>query len=232
MSLILSLECSTGICSAALHKEGELVIVAEVHEKQSHGEKLSPLIKNLLDVAGVTVSALDAIAVSSGPGSYTGLRIGTSTAKGMCVALDIPLLAVDVLTIMASKALAMGFKDALLCPMLDARRMEVYCALYNSSLQLQSPIEAKVIDETSFADKLGNERIIFFGEGSDKCREVITSANASFISDIYPSSKELGFLAHQRFLESKIEDLTHFEPLYLKEFAVKKSAKLERVLNK
>ena len=225
MALILSLETSTTVCSVALHNNGKLIASAEMHKEQSHASKLAVLIDQVIKLADTPMSAIQAIAVSEGPGSYTGLRIGVSTAKGLCFALGIPLLSVGTLSLLAMQIQLKAILDnAWLCPMIDARRMEVYCQMFDDEMNVLQPIEAKVIDEESFKDSLSSHKIIFFGDGAAKCKTVITHANAFFISDIVPSAKELGFLASEKFLKNEFENLVSFEPFYLKEFLIKKPA--------
>jgi tRNA threonylcarbamoyladenosine biosynthesis protein TsaB len=206
----------------ALHHEGTLVSLSELHIDQSHASKLAPLIQDTLRASGTKITQLKAIAVGNGPGSYTGLRIGTSTAKGLCFALGIPLISVDSLMIMACQVSAFH-KNALLCPMIDARRMEVYCLVTNSDMQVLKPVEAKVIDATSFDNELARSEMLFFGNGSAKCERVIRHSNAKFISDIYPSAAFLGRMAWSKFSRNDVENLTTFEPHYLKEFMIKKA---------
>src|ERR1043165_1652616 len=169
MSLILSLETSTSVCSVALHHEGRIVAASEIHIEQSHASKLAVLIDEVVKLSGHSMSALKAITISSGPGSYTGLRIGTSTAKGLCYALNIPLIAVDTLYLMAAQINGYNIANAMLCPMIDARRMEVYCFVTDAELQTLQPVEAKVIDESSFQNFLEQGQVIFFGNGAAKC---------------------------------------------------------------
>lgn len=224
MSFILSLETSAKVCSVAVHDQGKLVTTKEIHIEQSHASKLAVLIDEVLKESKVNPNQLAAVAVSAGPGSYTGLRIGTSTAKGLCFALNIPLLSVESLTLLAHQMNESNPTKAYLCPMIDARRMEVYCEVFDSSLNMISPIEAKVIDETSFADLLTDNEIIFFGDGSDKCKEQIIHPNAKFVSGIYPAASSMGEIVYQKLLASEVEDLINFEPHYLKEFMIKKPA--------
>jgi tRNA threonylcarbamoyladenosine biosynthesis protein TsaB len=225
MALILSLETSTTVCSVALHNNGKLVASAEMHKEQSHASKLAVLIDQVVKLVDIPISAIQAIAVSEGPGSYTGLRIGVSTAKGLCFALGIPLLSVSTLSLLAKQIQLKAILDnAWLCPMIDARRMEVYCQIFDSEINVLRPIEAKVIDEESFRESLSDHKIIFFGDGAAKCKSVITHSNAFFISDIVPSAKELGFLASEKFSRNEFENLVTFEPFYLKEFLIKKPA--------
>jgi tRNA threonylcarbamoyladenosine biosynthesis protein TsaB len=232
MPIILSLETSTSVCSAAIHENGKLLTVIEIHQDQSHASKLAILVEKLFQLSGIHASDLNAIAVSAGPGSYTGLRIGVSTAKGLCFSRGIPLITIDALQLMVWKVFKQKRFSGLLCPMIDARRMEVYCCLFNDQLQQMEPIQAKILDEKSFDDYLGGNLIHFFGNSVEKCAEVIRHPNASFIFDVHPSAVELGELAFKKFEQNQFDDLIHYEPLYLKEFLVKKSTKLDGVLNK
>lgn len=224
MSLILSLETSAKVCSVAIHDQGKLITTKEIHIEQSHASKLAVLIDEVLREAEAAANQLSAVAVSSGPGSYTGLRIGTSTAKGLCFALNIPLLSVESLTLLAHQMNANNPTKAYLCPMIDARRMEVYCEVFDSSLNIVSPIEAKVIEPSAFAELLEINEIIFFGDGSDKCKDQITHPKAKFVSGVYAAASEMGELVYRKFQNQQIENLASFEPHYLKEFMIKKPA--------
>lgn len=217
MALILSLETATTACSAALAKDGALLALREVNEGYTHSENLTVFAEQVLKEAGVSFSDLDAIAVSKGPGSYTGLRIGVSAAKGFCFALDKPLIAINTLRAMASGVSIS--ERALLCPMIDARRMEVYCAVYDEQGNEIRPVSAEIIDENSFSDILKNNKIIFFGDGAAKCRAKLGQhPNAVFIDNVFPSAAFLAPLAEQKFNEKKFEDVAYFEPYYLKDF--------------
>jgi tRNA threonylcarbamoyladenosine biosynthesis protein TsaB len=222
--LILSLETSTSVCSVALHNNEKLLAAVEIHKDQSHASKLAPLIDQVLTLADVDRKDLGAVAVTAGPGSYTGLRIGTSTAKGLCMALNIPLVSVGTLEVMAVSLQGTLLPDALLCPMIDARRMEVYCQLFTSSHKQITDVEAKVIDGESFQSELKNRKIIFFGNGAPKCKTVLIDSNAFFIDDIIPSATALGTLAYKKYQQGKMENLVTFEPFYLKEFMIKTPA--------
>ena len=216
MALILSIETATKSCSIAIAKNGQLLASKEeVSEKYSHSEQLTIFIDNLLKENSLTVADLDAIAISSGPGSYTGLRIGVSTAKGLCYALDIPLISVSTLEAMA-QLMTNKYPNKILCPMIDARRMEVYCALFGTNYQTE--VEAKVIDKHSFARKLEHESLVFFGDGADKCQDVLIHPNAQFELGVYPSARGMIALAQQKFSEKQVEDVAYFEPFYLKDF--------------
>jgi tRNA threonylcarbamoyladenosine biosynthesis protein TsaB len=226
MSLILSLETSTDVCSVAVHCNSELVKEEIIQQPQAHASRLSPLIQDILSSNNIKMKELTAIAVSSGPGSYTGLRIGTSTAKGLCLALDIPLISVPTLDVLAYAGSLINNEHALLCPMIDARRMEVFCQVSDQTLKVLQSVEAKVIDETSFVELLDNNKMLFIGNGAEKCKGVITNQNAIFRSDIFPSASSLGALALLKDNEGQYEDLVNFAPFYLKEFVAKKAKPL------
>ena len=223
--MILSLETSTPTCSVALHQEGQLIASTDLHVEKSHSEKLTLVIQKLLVHAGITPAELTAVAVSAGPGSYTGLRIGTSSAKGLCFSLDIPLIAIDTLTAMAA-GVQKYLPSDILCPMIDARRMEVYCQLVSENLAVVQETEAKIIDSSSFEDILSSRKIVFFGNGAHKCKEAIQSENATFIDEVHPSAVHIGALASLAYDQGKFEDVAYFEPHYLKEFQAIKPKKL------
>jgi tRNA threonylcarbamoyladenosine biosynthesis protein TsaB len=223
MSLVLSLETSTDVCSVALHEKHVLLKHISIDEPQAHASKLAPLISELLVAAAVKPSSLKAVSVSTGPGSYTGLRIGASTAKGLCYALGIPLIAIPTLSVLAFQGRKHAAPGELLCPMIDARRMEVYCQVFNPQMTPESDVEAKIIDEFSFAELLAGSKMLFFGNGASKCREVITSSSARFVEGLKPAAMDLGALAAEKFQRSEFEDLTSFKPFYLKEFVAKKA---------
>jgi tRNA threonylcarbamoyladenosine biosynthesis protein TsaB len=225
MALILSIETSTSVCSVALHQDTKLLGVYELFTEKSHASAITLLIDNLMQQSGHLLEDVSAIAVSKGPGSYTGLRIGVATAKGICFALDKPLIAVSTL-----EAMAFGLQrqypvnNYLYCPMIDARRMEVYCQVFDSQLNSVLPIDARIIDLNSFEDLLAKQQILFFGDGAAKCKEVLEySENALFIEDMAPSAKYTGVLAWQRYTYQQFENIAYFEPFYLKEFFFKKA---------
>ena len=222
MPVILSLETSTDVCSVALHAGEKLIAEAVLQEPQSHASRLAPLIQEIITRSGKDLKDLRAIAISSGPGSYTGLRIGTSTAKGMCYALEIPLIAIGTLELLAFQGKALNPSGALLCPMIDARRMEVYSLLAGPDLEIIEPVAARVIDHESFAETLKDNRVLFFGNGAKKCEGIIEHPNALFVDDVFPRASALGVLAMKKFSSRDFEDLVHFKPFYLKEFEVKK----------
>jgi tRNA threonylcarbamoyladenosine biosynthesis protein TsaB len=215
--MILSIETSTEVCSIAIHTDGKLLAESTSFESYSHAEKLAPMIRETLADKGLVKADLTAIAVSAGPGSYTGLRIGTSTAKGLCYALDLPLITVNTLESML-EGLSPEYKQHWKCPMIDARRMEVYCLLATQDKTMAQPVEAKIIDENSFGKELKSHKILFYGNGANKCRSVITSENAMFLEGITPHARNIGIIASRLFEQQKFADLAYFEPDYLKPY--------------
>lgn len=226
MAVILSIETSTAPCSVALHDNQNIIAVAEVHKEYSHASKLALLVQQVIMLADVKMAQINAVAVSSGPGSYTGLRIGTSLAKGLCYALDIPLLSVPTLQIMAYRVSQMNIADAFLCPMIDARRMEVYCQVFDHDLEEQEPIQPIVIDGNAFDSYLRIKPVIFFGNGAMKCRQIIIHENATFLPGIEPSAVQLGEIANKKFVAGEVENLFEFVPHYLKEFFIKRKSEV------
>ena len=220
MAIVLSLETSTTVTSAALHENGKLLVGRELHLKQAAASQLTILIDQLFTSSGIGRTQLDAVAVSGGPGSYTGLRIGTATAKGICYSLDRPLIALDSLHVLAS-SIPLQHDGRLLCPMIDARRMEVYCCLLSESLDIIEESHPKVIDENSFVDRLRTQHISFFGNGSAKIQTVIRHPQAIFVDDAYPNAEAMGTLAFSKFESGQFADVRAFEPAYLKEFVAK-----------
>lgn len=218
MTKILCLETATTVCSAALFEDGKLVAFREIDEGFSHSEKLTVFIEEIVNETNVSIKELSAVAVSNGPGSYTGLRIGMSVAKGICYAADVPMIAVSTLEIMAARAIE-ELKDEkstmLFCPMIDARRMEVYCALYDSNLNVLRKPAAVIIDPMFFKDV--DERIFFFGDGASKCKPHLND-NFIYAGNIFPSVRFMGSLAKKKFSESIFENVSLAEPVYLKEF--------------
>lgn len=212
---ILNIETSTKNCSVSLAKDGKTVILKEIAEQNfSHSEKLHLFIDEVIKKAGISYKDLSAMALSKGPGSYTGLRIGTSTAKGLCFALDIPLIALDSLEILAKQV---NLNNGLIIPMIDARRMEVYTAIFDQNHNKISETKALVIDENSFSDI--SEKTCFIGDGAEKCMAVLQKENFVFLSEIiYPSAKEMAELSLEKFQQKEFEDIAYFEPFYLKEF--------------
>lgn len=215
MSFILNIETATKNCSVAIAKNGETILCKEIAEEgYSHAEKLHVFIEEAIAEAGITVQDLDAIAVSQGPGSYTGLRIGVSAAKGLCFALNIPLIAVDTLQTLASQA---KVADGKIIPMLDARRMEVYSEIFNANLEVEREILAEVITVDSFKDF--TEKLYFVGDCADKCKSVLTKENFVFLEDIkYPSASAMSKISFDKYQKSDTVDVAYFEPYYLKDF--------------
>ena len=217
---ILHIETSTNVCSIALSEGPTCIFSKSNDDGMNHAKLLSPFIAEALDFIKNRNKKIDAIAVSSGPGSYTGLRIGVSTAKGLCYGLDIPLIAVSTLEIMAVQEISNveEVENALFCPMIDARRMEVYTAIYNSKGEIKKEISAEIINEESYSDYLENQTVCFFGNGSDKCKQTITHPNARFISNVVPLAENMIIPAEKAFNNKNFEDVAYFEPYYLKEF--------------
>jgi len=217
--MILSIETSTNICSIALSKNGKLKFSRSNAEGMNHAALLSVFIEEAMNYINTHSERLDAVAVSSGPGSYTGLRIGVSTAKGLCYALDIPLIAVSTLETIAIPVIKNKLEEnALYCPMIDARRMEVYSSFFSSKAECVRPVSADIISSESYAQLLNDHNIYFFGNGSEKCKEILTHPNALFIDNIVPLAENMIHLAENALKEKKHEDLAYFEPFYLKEW--------------
>ena len=221
MALFLLIETATKSCSVSLSSENKIIACKEeINEQYSHAEKLTVFITELCKTQDFTIKDLDAVAVSKGPGSYTGLRIGISTAKGLCYALDIPLISVSTLKAMAF-GMAQKEKSDLYCPMIDARRMEVYNAFYNSTNKEIRGIQADIIEACSYQKEL-DKKVLFFGDGAEKCKQMIQHPNARFIDGIFPSSKDMLEIANEKFAEKDFEDVVYFEPFYLKDFVAGK----------
>lgn len=219
MSCILNIETSTQVCSIALARDGEVLFEKSSFEGPSHAALLGTYVEEALAFAGQNGLKLDAVAVSSGPGSYTGLRIGVSMAKGLCFGAGIPLIGVHTLEIQAVRAIRQTRDEgALYCSMLDARRMEVYAALYNASLQEVRATAADIVTADTYASFLSSEKVYFFGNGAPKCQTVITSPNAIFLNDICPLASDMAPLSEKAFATGLVEDVAYFEPFYLKEF--------------
>ena len=224
MSVILLIETATPICSTAICRDGQLVIMKEATEKNAHSSILSVLIEEMIKESGISYKELDAIAVSSGPGSYTGLRIGVSTAKGLCYALEIPLISIGTLESMAKGAIIKHTDfDGLFCPMIDARRMEVYSAIYNKRMEIMKPVSADIITDESYSQVLVSNKIMFFGDGAEKTLSVFQGrANILFDFDFVQSSQNMISLAEEKFKQNLFEDIAYFEPFYLKDFVAGK----------
>ncbi|WP_316820626.1 tRNA (adenosine(37)-N6)-threonylcarbamoyltransferase complex dimerization subunit type 1 TsaB [Pedobacter gandavensis] len=221
MITILQIETATQVCSAAISQDGKTIALKEEMASNIHAGSLTLFIQSAMNSAGLKFSDLDAIAVSKGPGSYTGLRIGVSTAKGLCYALDKPLIAIDTLQMMAA-----GFHKAepalqgLVCAMIDARRMEVFTAVFDAQLDYVSPVEAKIIDEQSFESLLKTEKVTFIGDGAAKCAETLKHENAHFSTDNFNSASNMSELAMAAYTQGRFENLAYFEPFYLKDFVL------------
>lgn len=231
MSCILNIETSTNVCSVALSQDGVCLYEDVNMEGPSHAQVLAGYVKNAVSFADSHAIPIDAIAISKGPGSYTGLRIGVSEAKGVAYGRDAKLLSVPTLKLLTVPIL-LGHEElpenALLCPMIDARRMEVYCALYDRALNEVVQTQALVIDSDSFKEYLDKQPIYFMGNGADKCVETIQHPNAHFIKNIVPRAKNMIPLAEMAMAKEQLEDVAYFEPFYLKEFVATKSKKLLR----
>ncbi len=217
MSYILNIETATKNCSVAISKDGKTIICNEIAEEgYSHAERLHVFIESCLIAAGIHFKDLVAVAVSQGPGSYTGLRIGVSAAKGLCYALSIPLIAVDTLQILAAQAQVV---DGLIIPMIDARRMEVYSAIFTSDLQNKRETQAEVITEQSFGSI--DTPVYFVGDCNDKCKTVLTKKNFIFLDEIkYPSAREMSAISFVKYQNNETVDVAYFEPFYLKDFMI------------
>lgn len=223
MAYILSIETATTNCSVSLSRKGKTLVLKEDNSKNySHAENLHVFIDAVLKEAGITANHLDAIAISKGPGSYTGLRIGVSAAKGLCFALDVPLIAVATLENLAHQVIC---NEGVIVPMLDARRLEVYTATFDSQYNDMRPTEAKILDENAFAEQLLQGTIHFIGNGVEKTKALISHKNAIFIEDKLPSANQMSLLAFNKFKQNDFEDVAYFEPFYLKDFVALKSTK-------
>lgn len=219
MTYILNIETATKNCSVSLAKNGETIFCKEIAEQGfSHAEKLHVFIEEILKETGVSVQEIKAVAVSKGPGSYTGLRIGVSTAKGLCYALGIPLISVDTLQVLAKQV---NVDNGLIVPMLDARRMEVYSAVFDANHNKIMEVQAEILTESSYAEI--TEAVCFIGDCQEKCKTVLTKNNFHFLSDIvFPSANEMSSLSYEKFVKNEFEDVAYFEPFYLKDFLIAK----------
>ncbi|TWI96283.1 tRNA threonylcarbamoyladenosine biosynthesis protein TsaB [Mucilaginibacter frigoritolerans] len=227
MALILQIETATTSCSVAIAKDGIILAYKEANERNTHAEVITRFVEHVINEAGVTYQQLDAIAVSCGPGSYTGLRIGISTVKGLCYALDKPLIAIETLAAMSdgAKRNREYNDDMLLCPMIDARRMEVFTAVFNSDGEKVEATSALIIDENSFSNLLVDKKVLFFGDGAEKCQSVLSSnSNAIFLNGFINSAVHLSERTLEKFVNREFEDVAYFEPYYLKEFIAGKKA--------
>ncbi len=229
MSCILNIETSTNVCSVAVSHDGACIFDKEDHSGPNHAEHLGTFVDEALSFTDNHAIPLDAVAVSCGPGSYTGLRIGVSMAKGICYGRGLKLLAVPTLELLCVPVLLeelVADDNALLCPMLDARRMEVYAQLFDRSLHEVRPIRADVVESDTYKEYLDEHPVYFFGNGAKKCQDVISHPNAHFISGIEALAKNMLPLAERRMAEERFEDVAYFVPFYLKDFVAKQPRKL------
>lgn len=218
MSIILNIETATKNCSVSIADKGNIIAIKELNNgNYSHAEVLHPFIVAILNEAKLSSDKIDAVAISKGPGSYTGLRIGVSAAKGLCFAFDKPLIAIDTLT---SLSYSISIDEGFIVPMIDARRMEVYVAVFNNNHQIIKEIKAEIIDENSFSEYLNMNKVYFLGDGSQKCKEMIVHKNAVFVQDKFPSAKEMAQLSYYKYQNNDFESVAYFEPFYLKDFIV------------
>lgn len=218
LAYILNIETATKNCSVSVAHNGIVLAINEINDgNYSHAERLHPFIDDTIKKAGITFGDLSAVAVSKGPGSYTGLRIGVSAAKGIAYSLNIPLISIDTLT-----SLGNGYpiEKGFIIPMLDARRMEVYSCVFNANMEVLESVNATIIDKDSYDTFLEKDIAYFIGDGAEKCKDQITHENARFIKNIFPSSKEMAPLSFEKFTKQAFEDVAYFEPFYLKDFVV------------
>ena len=229
MSCILNIETSTDVCSVAISDNGQVIFNKEDHSGPNHAVKLGVYVDEALSFIDAHGISLEAVAVSCGPGSYTGLRIGVSMAKGICYGRDVKLISIPTLELMAVPVLLgehPAEEDALIVPMLDARRMEVYAKVMDRALKEVRPIQADIVDAETYKEYLDRGTVYFFGNGAEKCMEVINHPNARLVKGIEPLAKNMAPLAEKRFVEGKFEDVAYFVPFYLKDFVVKMPKKL------
>ena len=229
MSCILNIETSTDVCSVAISDNGQVIFNKEDHSGPNHAVKLGVYVDEALSFIDAHGISLEAVAVSCGPGSYTGLRIGVSIAKGICYGRDVKLISIPTLELMAVPVLLgehPAEEDALIVPMLDARRMEVYAKVMDRALKEVRPIQADIVDAETYKEYLDRGTVYFFGNGAEKCMEVINHPNARLVKGIEPLAKNMAPLAEKRFVEGKFEDVAYFVPFYLKDFVAKMPKKL------
>lgn len=229
MACILNIETSTDVSSVAVSENGACIFNKEDHIGVNHAETLGPNVDEAMSFADSHAIPIDAVAVSCGPGSYTGLRIGVSMAKGICYGLNIPLLSVSTLELMCVPVLLSSEhidESALLCPMLDARRMEVYSGIYDRGLRTVREVRADIVDGDTYSSFTEKRPVYFFGNGASKCKETIGSGNAHFIDNVEPLAKWMFPLAEKKLLRGETEDVAYFEPFYLKDFVAKTPHKL------
>lgn len=226
-SRIILIETSTALCSTALVQDGKIISSRESSEPRAQASLTAPFVKEMLDETGLKVSDCDAVCVSMGPGSYTGLRVGVSTAKGLCFGAGIPLLAIDTLQVLAAQAADENLLPegcSTIIPMVDARRMEVYSAVFGPDLKRRTDIQAVIVDAGSFAAELSAGPCLFIGDGADKCRSVLEGPNA-FFAQCCPKATSMLRPALQAFEEKRFKSTAYFEPFYLKDFVATVSRK-------
>lgn len=228
MSCILCIDTSTEVCSVAVCQDGTTIFENSSSTNNAHTRFLAVYVEEALSFINSHAIPLDAVALSSGPGSYTGLRIGTSTAKGICYGLNIPLIAIPTLKLLCVKPLLCEEleDDALLCPMIDARRMEVYATIYDRALNIKRELQADIVDTQTYEEFLDSHPVYFFGNGADKCKNIIQHPNAHFIDNIQPLAKNMLPLAEMAIAKKDFVDVAYFEPCYLKDFVATKSKNL------
>ena len=229
MSCILNIETSTNVCSVAVSQDGSCIFNKEDHEGPNHAVILGVFVQEALSFIDSHAIPLDAVAVSCGPGSYTGLRIGLSMAKGICYGRDVKLIAIPTLELMCVPLLLgekINEENALLCPMIDARRMEVYSQFFDRALNEVRSISADIVENNTYDDILAQQPVYFFGNGAEKCHEVLTHHNAHIIKGIVPLAKNMYPLAEKRMANEQFEDVAYFVPFYLKDFVAKEAKKL------
>ena len=228
MACILHIETSTQVCSVAVSEDSHVIFQLEDHSGPNHAERLGSMVDEALSFTDNHAIPFDAVAVSCGPGSYTGLRIGVSMAKGICYGRNLKLIAVPTLELMCVPVLLreMAEENALLCPMIDARRMEVYAGIYDRALKEVRPVGADVVDAETYKQWLDERPVYFFGNGAAKCMETINHPNAHLIEGIEPLAKWMQPLAERRLLNGQTEDVAYFEPFYLKDYVAKMPKKL------
>lgn len=223
MALILNIETASKNCSVSISKNGSIIALKEINEGgYTHAENLHPFIEEVLKISNLTINTIDAVAVSKGPGSYTGLRIGVSAAKGICFAIDKPLISIETLKVLASQ---LTIEKGFVIPMLDARRLEVYSSIFDNQGKEIRSTAAEILNEDSFKDYLNSGEVCFLGDGADKFKSMINHRNAIFLDQKFPSAKEMGVLSEEKFKNNDFEDVAYFEPFYLKDFVSNVSLK-------
>jgi len=216
LALILNIETASKNCSVSISENGDIIALKEINEGgYTHAENLHPFIEEVLKISNLKINNIDAVAVSKGPGSYTGLRIGVSAAKGICFAIDKPLISIDTLKVLA---LQLNIENGYIIPMLDARRLEVYSSIFDEYHQEIRKTEAEILNEDSFINYLNSEKVYFLGDGSEKFKSMISHPNAIFIDNKFPSANKMGILSEEKFQKNEFENLAYFEPFYLKDF--------------